>query len=334
MIPIKGWKVRVMKDRKSTKRFLWLLSFVALACQGDPGPSLEGRLLPADDNLTAEQKRLREMQYMIVVSADPDDGAQEVWDLGRPGADWMVGNLLGKGQGLIVCAAKNQGADICRVATCYLGYELGATARLLQHSEGFAVTPRALNGSVQVHQASDALRVGGADSAFASNVTALRFPPQSAPTRAWFAKQAAVGYEKLIIEARKALDDGLNENTSCDAEARADLATGAAAALRQALIGLERATEEASRVTIAVADQQLGSSTQSSISTARALAGEDLSRAAAAHLYLGGKPGIQGDTTKALCTSFEVTQQTQKAIDIIRQLAPPPVQQLEQRRES
>src|SRR5690606_27668856 len=83
------------------------------------------------------------------------------------------------------------------------------------------------------------------------------------------------------------------------------------------------------RLTVAVADRQLGSSSQSSISTARGLAGEDLSRAAAAHLYVGGKPGIQGDTKKALCSSFEFTQQTQKAIDIIRQLAPPPSKILE-----
>jgi hypothetical protein len=141
MIPIKGWKVRVMKDRKSTKRFLWLLSFVALACQGDPGPSLEGRLLPADDNITAEQKRLREMQYMVVVSAIPDDGAQEVWDLGRPGAATHMSQLLGLEISAAVCTSQVDGQDpdfSCLINTCALRYamigECQGCCRLIRHA--------------------------------------------------------------------------------------------------------------------------------------------------------------------------------------------------------
>lgn len=330
MIPIKGWKVRVMKDRKSTKRFLWLLSFVALACQGDPGPSLEGRLLPADDNLTAEQKRLREMQYMVVVSAIPDDGAQEVWDLGRPGAEGYIQKLLGSIESPADCLPTE---STCDYYACYLNVELKSASRLLRASEGLGVNPGrgTVSGSVDLLDMSNALRVGRAQSAFSPEVLALKLPPQSTGTRAWLANQAARRYKSVIVQARAFLDDALGQEYTynCTTAEFAAFAAEAAAGLRQGLIGLERATEEGGRLTVAVADQQLGSSTQASISTARGLAGEDLSRAAAAHLYLGGKPGIQGDTKKALCSSFEFTQQAQKAIDIIRQLAPPPAKILE-----
>lgn len=321
-----------MKDRKSTKRFLWLLSFVALACQGDPGPPTEGRLLPGDEQLTAEQKRLREMQYMIVVSAIPDDGAQEVWDLGRPGAATHMSQLLGLEISAAVCTSQVDGQDpdfSCLINTCALRYAMMGAAQLLRASEGAGIKPgRPVLGSVV--DASNALRVS-TNSAFSDQVSAVQFPPQSAATRAWIANLAASKYRTIIVDAKLALDRGINRSSGyiCTDEGFDNLAATGAVALRQALIGLERALEEASRLTVAVADQQLGSSTQASISTARGLAGEDLSRAAAAHLYLGGKPGIQGDTKKALCSSFEFTQQAQKAIDIIRQLAPPPAKILE-----
>jgi hypothetical protein len=321
----------MMTNRKLHRKFLLLFCFAALACRGEGDlRSQEGRLLPPDTELTAEQKRLREMQYAIVVSAEPDDGAQEVWDLSRPEAVEFLYTLLGNTKPVSFCDDKEDAAPdsgSCVYRACVLGQWLEAAARILTVSQGFSVNPgrSPTITPTNLHSISDALRVGGA-STFDPDIYSVKFPPQSTATRVWMANLAAEYYRRTILSAREYLDGALDGDTplDCTPGGYAKLAEESASGLRQALIGLERATEEAGRLTVAVADQQLGSSTQASIATARGFAGEELSRAAAAHLYVGGVSGIQGNTSRALCSSFELTAETQEAVDIIRQLAPPP----------
>jgi hypothetical protein len=75
---------------------------------------------------------------------------------------------------------------------------------------------------------------------------------------------------------------------------------------------------------VAVADSQRGSSSSLERATARAMSGVQLSRAEAAHLLLGGEPGLVGQVSRALCSSPELSGRAQRALAVIRRVAPDP----------
>ena len=69
----------------------------------------------------------------------------------------------------------------------------------------------------------------------------------------------------------------------------------------------------------AVADAQRGSTPDLDVATARATVGLDLSRAAAAHLLVGGSNGLAGDATNALCSSAHLSPRGQLALGLMRE---------------
>lgn len=82
--------------------------------------------------------------------------------------------------------------------------------------------------------------------------------------------------------------------------------------------------DKAVGVTIAAADAARGSTPDLLLATTRQFAMADLSRAAAAHLLIGGQSGIHGSETQAFCSSPELTPQAGKALRLLRELGMAP----------
>ncbi len=71
--------------------------------------------------------------------------------------------------------------------------------------------------------------------------------------------------------------------------------------------------------TLSVADAQRSSTPSMQLAAARSGAGVALSRAAAAHLLVGGEPGIFGSTTRGLCDAPRLTAQAKAALAVLRE---------------
>jgi hypothetical protein len=78
------------------------------------------------------------------------------------------------------------------------------------------------------------------------------------------------------------------------------------------------AFERAIETTLNASDKLRSSSLSPTLAAQRAISGSSLSRAAAAHLLVGGTPGIAGDTLKPLCTSPDLTPQARSALTLLR----------------
>src|SRR5690606_21788780 len=160
------------------------------------------------------------------------------------------------------------------------------------------------------------------ENVFNSEDLTFVLPPQSVATRAALARTMIASYKSVLRRGFQGFRGELTANgAACTNEAV--LASGAVL-YTEALQGLQKAGEVAASLHVAVADAQLGSSTQAALANARAFAGTELSRAAAAHTLLGGVKGIFGDVSQSLCASNGDGQEVQLAIDVIRDLAPPP----------
>jgi hypothetical protein len=77
--------------------------------------------------------------------------------------------------------------------------------------------------------------------------------------------------------------------------------------------------------TLAESDAQMAGAPTLQIGLARSYAGNFLSRAAAAHLWLGGMPGLQGDTTFTQCSSPRLSGPARRALGIFRSAGVSPV---------
>lgn len=87
---------------------------------------------------------------------------------------------------------------------------------------------------------------------------------------------------------------------------------------------LEDLSEDAVDNILAAADAQRSTATTTAQGAARSIAGYELSRAEAAHLLIGGDPGLLGSTTKAFCGSPELGGTAKAALDVLRRAAPDP----------
>jgi hypothetical protein len=85
-----------------------------------------------------------------------------------------------------------------------------------------------------------------------------------------------------------------------------------------------QAAERAVKATLAVAEAQRSTTSSPVEKAAREVAGAQLSRADAAHLLIGGTPGLNGTTTSGFCSSPELSQQAQVAVSLFREAAPDP----------
>lgn len=83
-------------------------------------------------------------------------------------------------------------------------------------------------------------------------------------------------------------------------------------------------SEDTTDAILAAADSQRSVSPTAAQAAARSFSGAQLSRAEAAHLLIGGSPGLLGDTTKAFCSSPELSGRARAALGVLRRAAPDP----------
>jgi hypothetical protein len=84
--------------------------------------------------------------------------------------------------------------------------------------------------------------------------------------------------------------------------------------------GYERAVE----ATVNAADKLASSTGSEQLAIQRSISGAELSRAAAAHLLVGGDPGILGSTTQGFCLGPDLSPQARSALQLLRDAAPAP----------
>jgi hypothetical protein len=168
-------------------------------------------------------------------------------------------------------------------------------------------------------------------------------PPQSAATRAAILRHA-LDKTKEMLTLGPPGSGGLTNFTNCphpaDPNSPEDVADSGARALPsspgiyaaglwaevtvQAYDLLKELSEDATDAILAAADAQRSYSTTTAQAAGRSFAGEQLSRAEAAHLLIGGSPGLLGETTKAFCSSPELSGRARAALGILRRAAPVP----------
>ncbi|HMI92090.1 MAG TPA: hypothetical protein VK509_12030, partial [Polyangiales bacterium] len=142
-------------------------------------------------------------------------------------------------------------------------------------------------------------------------------PVQSAPTNAALAIDARRLLRGVMFNILNRLSQKAT-GTGCSSIASPELLQMLAAQIGDALQSYEQATDIAIDNILASSDAQLDSIPSISEAAARAVAGGELSRAAAAHLLLGGDPGLMGTTASALCDDPKLTPQAQRALSIFR----------------
>ncbi|MGE3673224.1 MAG: hypothetical protein AB7K71_26360, partial [Polyangiaceae bacterium] len=289
---------------RKLQRFTALASCLglAVACSSSPeppkqNPGLMGPDAKAGYDKDAEEQRLRDMMAVRVID---DQGNVEEWSASD------VLNKLGE-----TCASEHP--ECAPIPNGCAGYECLAV-HMLCLSERTLATVR-----------------GGAEPTFTSGTKTYRIPPQSAATKAAMT-EASVGLTTLLSLALAANIP----STECPAtpsggedlgDARA-LGPGsygeflAGALVENYFLGKE-AWELNAQNSLAVADNQVGTAALRAVGLTRSYAGESLSRASAAHAFVGGAPMFQGDA-KPICTAQSLTPQGQAALSVLREsgLAP------------
>jgi hypothetical protein len=160
-------------------------------------------------------------------------------------------------------------------------------------------------------------------------------PPQSAPTNAILAFTARYYASNAIFQARAIAgglsDDrnlALSESLCVDDSSQASAAStdgvtprlvSATTIFAESYQTFREATDAQFQALLAASDEQLSSSSSLEQAEARAIAGTDLSRAAAAHVILGGAPGLNGLTTSPFCTMPELGPDATAALSLLRQ---------------
>ncbi len=298
---------------------------VLTAC-GSDDPK-EGHLLeaPAYDR-DAEEERLRKMQLIRVQPEDPPEGEEpysdEEWDIiDDPGTEedddkpaLFISNVLGRPYEYTACKSKT---SACLRATCMLEFRAGVAAQLMKIAEN--------TESVAVTKIYDLQATGSTVTNEAPDDWRFTVPPQTAAVRSQVARRAVDQYSLALNEAVNVLKGALLEFNGTTGTCTETAARKTAAAhLVEAYHSGRRAFEVAAGLDTAVADAQWGSTPLATLGAQRAIAGSALSRAAAAHLLVGGSNGIEGSTSSPLCTSPELSQQTKLAISVIRDAAPRP----------
>lgn len=106
---------------------------------------------------------------------------------------------------------------------------------------------------------------------------------------------------------------------------RGELVARLAQAISAGASGYEQATLAAVEKTVAVADWQRGTVNSPTVSASRVWSGQQLSRAAAAHMLVGGTPGLQisGQAIKSFCIQEAMTPSVRRAMAAFREVGMP-----------
>lgn len=148
-------------------------------------------------------------------------------------------------------------------------------------------------------------------------------PVQSATTNAALASEArryALPFLKMLQDIIAVTASSSTPNAACVSNLPA-----LAAELTDVIQTYEQATKIAVENILASSDAQLSSTPSAAEAAARQVAGQDLSRASAAHLLVGGSVGLKGSIDHALCDDPKLTPQARRALSVFRLAAISPV---------
>jgi hypothetical protein len=276
---------------------VFYLAAMALGAQcAAPDERSAARLLDSQPpSLDAEAERLRRLQMVKVIVKTGDTTSVQEHDI-----NWLMTGILANcpyqsNSGGVCSNHAFARSDLC-IATTLIGATTGETPVVLKFY----------------------------DSDGAGNVEATVLP-QTAAVNAAMAKMASEYFNSAILNA----DDYLR-NVQQEDCARGNAYEGttygafATSVFVQSYHGGIEALEVAVKNQLAAADAQTATTTSVELATARAVAGKDLSRAAAAHLLVGGDEGLAGNTTKGFCTAPGLSGPAQTALALLRQAAPAP----------
>lgn len=260
-----------------------------------------------------ELRRLQEMQLVRYEDAETGEGATaSAADLAEMIRPWDSLNLGGPCGDLVVCPGiptPGGGQGLCLGGACAARREL-CVARLLQSAA--LIRAQAIELDPEFFDP-------------------IRIPAQSSTTRAALLKQA--------YHIAKGALASVSSFASCDAAGDLPEQTlpwmtttsagpTAVSLFAETLLEAHRLTDElaadAVDALVGVADAQRSYSLEIQQGAARAISGAELSRAEAAHLLVGGDPGLMGSTSKAFCSSPELSGRARTALNVIRFAAPSP----------
>jgi len=315
-----------MKSSSTWLRYALFLLPASVACGGDRPHERELSLLPPESlDLNAEQERLRRMQMVKVINVtNPENPVEEEMTAAA------VADLLFQYQ----CLVEGNESGPAIASLDYINKQICMAQRLLDMASDRATPVRLAEAG--------------------SNEVRL-VPTQSAATSASLARQAmleapkamltafcnlrlAVGLSPLPSEGQgsvncsgtlpeNTLKGRLNRDGTFDDHPAVvtpgSITLGAALADRaaEAYYVFREAAERAAKLNVAVGDAQRANPSVS-LQVSRGLAGFALSRAAAAHVLIGGTPGLLGSTQDesrpGLCSVNELSAQGQKALSVLR----------------
>jgi hypothetical protein len=285
----------------------------------------------APRQLDAEQKRLQSLQLVRYTDANGNEYFMPTQGLKDA--------LLAYCDYLTLCPDIAQ-SDTCVASACIYGRVPLCAARYLQSAALLRAEPLKLPKAYQLKAspASDDLEDLGNYDLVNGEVSV---PPQSPSARAAILRYALDWTKGVLsggIQESGGLSDGLTTFTNCPNTgnpysvggavlpwSQGNYAAGLYAEVTvQAYDLLKELSEDTTDAILAAADAQRSLSTTTAQAAARSFAGEQLSRAEAAHLLIGGTPGLLGDTTKAFCSSPELSGRARGALGILRRTAPDP----------
>jgi hypothetical protein len=308
---------------------LLALSFGASAW-GCSSSERDLRLLPKDDAaVSAERARLQRMQMIRVVDAtDPDNPKEEHWE------PWQISDWLDTYQCLAEVGSKDFAFGYMERKLCVaqqllaMASDRAAPVRLFDSfrpnlvlvvpAQSAATNAALAQEAMQVH-AIQALRHGLCEARVAVGLPALSNEVGT----------PSCGDNPVLTQAQwdQLLAGRINSDGTYDPSPTVNLpgsiSVGAHLADRilEAYHVFREAAERTAALNVAVADAQRANPSVS-LQVSRGLAGFALSRSAAAHILVGGTPGLLGSTNDeprpGLCSVAELSPQATKALAILR----------------
>jgi hypothetical protein len=287
---------------------------------------------PAPRTLSDEQRRLQSLQLVRYTDANGD-----TFFMPAEGLDSVLNDYC---EPLAICP-DYVSSDTCFTNVCLYGSARICGIRQLQSAALVRAEPLKLPRAFKLKDNP------GPDLEDLTNYDlveeAFSIPPQSPAARAAILRYA-LNKTKEVLRTGPPGTGGLTNFTNCphpaDPNSPEDISDSGARELQsapgtyaaglwaevtvQAYDLLKELSEDTTDAILAAADAQRSLSTTTAQSAARSFAGEQLSRAEAAHLLIGGSPGLLGETTKAFCSSPELSGRARAALGILRRTAPDP----------
>jgi hypothetical protein len=311
---------------RSSRHSVFLLVLALLLLLGCGDNERNPRLLdsaekrPDSSELDSERQRLQSLQLVRYVDSQGNEYFMP--------ASALANNILAGYCGDFHDQCPEVGQSSCAGLACIERSKL-CTIRFLQSAALIRAEPLTLPSAVRLRD--DPLNDDLEDlSNYEEFLEEVKVPPQSAGARVAILR-LALDRNKQVLNSLTppheiCRDPNANENGTAELPWHEGVrASGLWAEVTvEAFDLLQEISEDAVDAILAAADAQRSVSPTTAQGAARSIAGAELSRAEAAHLLVGGSPGLLGSTTTAFCSSPELSGMAQAALRVLRRTAPDP----------